>query len=1015
MTLLTYQRIAKGLIGLLFFTVIAGMLIVHAPLGLVLSSWVENRMGDSLDAQVTIDGLDLTIYRGMHARQLVIRPENLPGERVTLTGVSVEHSVVGLLLGRYRMKRIDITGIKTAITPGLITWASGKSENQGTASGNFPEVSIGGGVIDLGLSELFEPVPVEPFGIDKLRLSVRQDNRHISGTLSFAAGGNDVDLRFEAAPDEGFIESEIEINGFDLSFLKPFRVGEHYLDPSRLKVRGVLSGKVTYLTSSRQWVSDLHLSGVAAGHPTTGLVITNGRAGIQLSGGELMVHGGDFHAFGGQITIPLVEIGLGKEGIEVFRFNAGAKGLDLPLVKNSGILVFLPEQFHPDRLDSGQVDASIDGRWYPADGLDYHVDAMLRNVSGVLKNPEVEFSHLNARADMNSSGTVRIKAASANFWEGSAEVYGSLDVAGEGRLEDLDLDIHIKDMIFNDTLMRMLPEPVQKGIRFAGPSDVVKGGGDIKLSEAVTSLELTVFAEKLAPFALPIEFENATGTIKWIGGTSRILFEKVSGTTDGNPVRGNGVLRVRDGVEADFTVLGKDIGLTREILDWLRIDIGRWQVDGKLDLALQAINWRPVTNSVIASLSGIESEIDLKGVSLDHPDYGRVGRSLYGTLEQTANGLDLKDFKGDVYGIALTGTGAFPFHHMDKKPSLSMKSEVFELGPHLYRQLPFESGFEEMGLGGRVSIETRIVANLDDDLSLSGDASAKLYDLNMMKAGTQMGANGTVWLDFHGKRLRGNVSLNDVHLSNLSIEQFVTDYNYSNHQLHLSDLRIEAYGGNIVSDEVVVHTVDKSWGTQFEINKLDLGKLIRSFDIMDNDVPQGILRSGFTLTGVGFDTQSIEGRADVKIDGGKLYSFPILLAVLSLFDLRMPTQSPVTNAVGSFGIGNGLITIEDLLFTGGSLPIYMEGHIGLQNHIPLKDQPIHLIVTMTRNESILDRIPLVGIFKHYTIDLLRRLVFQARVGGTLGDYKVTTISSPITDQIQKMWLFLENATMVPED
>lgn len=1015
MTLFTYRRIAKGLAGLLFFSFIAGMVIIHAPLGSVFSSWVENRMGDLLDAQVTIGGLDFSIYRGMHAQQLTIRPETLPDESVTLTDVSVEHSVAGLLIGRYRMKRIDIGNINTTITPGLITWASGKLENQGTDSGNFPDISVGDGVLDLGLSELLEPLQVKPFDIDKLRFSVRQHNRHISGMLSFAVGANDVRLRFEAAADQGFIESEVEINGFDLSFLKPLRVGEHYLDPSRMKVSGVLSGTVTYLTSSRQWVGGLLLSGVAAGLPETGLVITNGRAGIQLSDGEVTIHGGDFHALGGQVTIPLVEIGLGEEGIEVFRFSADTKGLDLPLVKESGILMFLPERFHPDRLDSGQVDASIDGRWHPVAGFDYQVDAMLQNVSGLLKNPEVEFSRLKAQADMKASGAVRIKAASANFWDGRVEIDGSLSIVGDGRLEDLDLDIQIEDMIFNDTLMGMLPEPVQKGIRFAGPSNVVKGGGDIKLAEAATSLELTVVAEKLVPFDLPIEFENATGTIKWIRGTSRILFEDVSGTTSGNPVRGNGVLRVGDGLEADFTVLGKDIGLSREILDWLHVDIGDWQVDGRFDLALQAMSWRPVPNSVIASLSGIESAIDLKGVSLDHPEHGRVGRSLYGTLEQTADGLDLKDFKGDVYAIAMTGSGVFPFQHMDKKPYLLMKSEIFELNPDLYHPLPFETGLEEMGLGGRGSIETRIVANFDDGLSLSGEATATLYDMNMVKANTSMGASGAVRLHFLGERFWGNLSLHDVHLSNLAIEKFATDFNYNSHRLHFEDLNIEAYGGNIVSDEVYVNTKDKFWETRFDIDQLDLGKLIKSFDVMDNEVPEGILRSGFTLNGVGFDTHSIEGRADVKIDDGKLYSFPILVAVLSLFDLRLPTQSPVTNAIGSFGIGNGQITIEDLLFTGGSLPIYMEGYVGLQNHIPVKDQPLYLIVTLARNESILDRIPLVGILKHYTIDLLRRLVFQARVGGTLGDYKVTTISSPITDQIQKMWSFLENAVMVPED
>ena len=150
------------------------------------------------------------------------------------------------------------------------------------------------------------------------------------------------------------------------------------------------------------------------------------------------------------------------------------------------------------------------------------------------------------------------------------------------------------------------------------------------------------------------------------------------------------------------------------------------------------------------------------------------------------------------------------------------------------------------------------------------------------------------------------------------------------------------------------------------------------------------------------------------VQNGKLYDLPIMVAVLSLFDLKVPTQRPITDAYGSFTIGNGLMTIEDLLFTGGAIPIYMEGFIGLQANLESDMQPIFLIITIPRRDTLLDQIPIVNLLKRYTIDFLRRMVFQARVTGTLGDYRVTNISTPIVAPIQKMFSLIERLTSQPE-
>ncbi|HMA67215.1 MAG TPA: hypothetical protein VKO20_05300, partial [Desulfosalsimonadaceae bacterium] len=75
--------------------------------------------------------------------------------------------------------------------------------------------------------------------------------------------------------------------------------------------------------------------------------------------------------------------------------------------------------------------------------------------------------------------------------------------------------------------------------------------------------------------------------------------------------------------------------------------------------------------------------------------------------------------------------------------------------------------------------------------------------------------------------------------------------------------------------------------------------------------------------------------------------------------------------------------------------------------------PLELIVTVAKEEGVLDQIPLINWAKRYTLDYLRRLVFQTRVAGTLGDYEVITVSNPITEPVRKMFSLLEKLAQKP--
>lgn len=996
------KRTKKLLAGVLIFALLAGV-VFFAPLGPVLSFWVEKTLGDRIAATVEIEALDFRLYRGMRAKRVTINPEGLPGETIILEDISVDHRAFGLLKGSYRVDRIHIGNAVSTAGAGMVQWASDVIHARDMAA-ELPDIEVDDGIITPALPEFFRPVHMERF-----RASVTQhDGERISGSVMFSAGGNDVEVAFVGDAAEGFVEADVLATGFDLSFLPALEVAGVGVEPSRIKVRGVLSGTVTFLTSPGQWVGDLSLTGLTAGHPEAGLVVTGGSSRIQIADREIVFHGTTLHAAGGRLTVPAAAIQLGEKGVAAFQVHGDAKGMDLDRLKEIGVFEFLPESFQPGRVDAGKADAAIKGAWSPGEGFDYRADVSIHDASGVLKDPEVDFTAFDAQAVITPPGSVRVQSASARFWEGRAEVAGTFDIS-EREIDNPDIDIYFEDVAENDALMAMLPEYIQDGVWFAGPSNG-KIGGYIGLMHDTISLELDVYAEKLAPPALPFEFDGAAGTIRWSTGAPRVSFENVSGDIDGRPVWGSGALLVEDRLASDFTVSGEDIRLTHDLLDWLGIDTGQWRVDGRFDIDLQARDWFPSEDLVADSFAGIHSNLTLRDVSFSHPDYGRAVRSFNGVLSQGPGGVDLYHFTASVFGVDVDGSGRFPFDDKENNPYMTVQSETFDLTPKLFARLPIQTMPEDLDPGGRASFSGTIEALYDDGLVFLGDMEARFSEATITYSGTPIGASGSSRLRFSGDGLSGSVSLEPITIGNFYGDQLSGDFDFSAPVIEFRNVHLAGYGGSMASEKTWINVSDKSWSTDIDLSGVDIESVAESFGIMQKQRPTGSLQSSLSLEGRSFDTLAIKGAGEATIKDGRLYSFPILLPVLSLFDLKLPTQNPVSDAYGVFRIDSGVIVIEDLFFSGGAIPIHMDGYIGLQNDVAFKDQPIYMIVTLARKEGVADRIPFVNFLKHHTIDFLRRVVLQARVTGTCGDYKVETLATPVTRQIQKMWSFLEQAT-----
>ncbi|MGM0402348.1 MAG: hypothetical protein ACQEQN_01390, partial [Thermodesulfobacteriota bacterium] len=403
----TRKRIKQSLAALLLLLVVMAALF-FAPLGPLFSFWAEKKMESLADARVSVEGFGFSLYGGMHARRLIIHPRDLPKEPLLLMDVSVEHDFGALLTGRYRARRVHIGSVEAAATERIRRWGVSLMQDA-DFSDSLPDLVIGSGRVDVRLPGDFKPVFLEG-----LRVSAGPaEDGDVSGTIFFTIGKNDVKIKFEADREHGFVQADLLASGFDVSFLPEIQIAGIGIDPSALRVDGVLTGAVTFLTATRQLVGDLVLTGITVAHPASGVVVANGRSGLSFAGREVVFHAGQLQAVGGHVNIPEAAITLGENEIDAFRFQGEAKGLELARLEKMGMFALLPERFHPGRIDAGSLGGAVNGTWRPEDGFDYHAKIDIRDGAGTLEEPGIDISSFALDAAMQTGGKVTVNSASA--------------------------------------------------------------------------------------------------------------------------------------------------------------------------------------------------------------------------------------------------------------------------------------------------------------------------------------------------------------------------------------------------------------------------------------------------------------------------------------------------------------------------------------------------------------------------------------------------------------------------
>lgn len=1018
------KRTRALIAGVVILCVVAGGLVLYFSLtapGFV-TPRIEEAMAARLNADVQIQGFEFGLLSGVHIEELKLSPaetKDKPGSEVllALTDIRIRHEWLSLIRGKYRPTRVIVEKLNARMAPEYADWLSG-IELPVDRSRPKPEIDIKNGHLKLQWPVLARPVQISNFSFSAWP---QAGGKKVAGASSFALGKNRVRMGFDVMPESGKINTRFTLRGFDFSALPKFESQKAVFEPAKLEMAGIMSGTLAiHLASDGSGRPDLNgeitVAGLSARYPGVPFKFENGFAKLSVTDNAVAIRDGAINCAQGGVEIPAAGLRFEDHSFACAWLRASVSGLDVPLIADERFLAFLPVNIRP-QLDGGKATGGVYLRWQPGEDLTYCSDLMLTGVSGTVPAYETDFSELDANVSLSSPGRLVIRQARARVLGGRAEAAGSCEFA-DSKIKNPALELRLANITETANVIPRLPVGVRNVIDKAG-FKVPEVDGLIAVQPDHTKVDLSIAAHQAELPDLPIELAEPHLDVMWTSDARRVVFENVRAKFGGSPLAGSGTLVFgQKPIYMNFSIQGRYLPLNNQILEWTGLGLKNWRAGGNFDIEMRANRWWPSGTGAPEFLDNMRVQVDMRDGALHHPETGKLAENISGHLMLDSEGVHFSSLIGDVYGIGLRGSGRIPFAEDSENAYFRMESENISLDEKLYDRLPFDLGLKNLGLAGQCEVKGELQGIGLQDKPFSGNMTMVMHHVEMQPKASRINASGTARLtvaarNWQEPEISGVIRLDALSYGNLDADRVSADFAYKDGMLDIPELAMGAYGGKLRIKDTRIDTADGSWQTNAHMAHLELESLVGAFGVEGRKAPSGAMRGDIQISGQRLNPGTFSGDGTIKIGRGRLYSFPLLVSVFNVLDLKLPRQSPVTDAYGDFRIDEGRLRIRDLLFSGGSVPAHMEGEISLAPAGSLKQMPIDLIVTVAKQEGILDQIPLVNWAKHYTVDYLRRLVLQARVKGTFADYEVDTLSNPLTTPIRKMFSLLERFTPAP--
>ncbi len=978
---------------------------------------IERILTDRLDAETRIQGMDFGLFAGTSIDHISLsvppRGEKGKSSRLVFEDCLVEHDLSALLTGSYVMDRVRVSRMDADVRPGFREWIERLQDKPRDGEGGaVPDVEIRQGGV-----RFTDPSLPRPVRVDNLSLLLGSTRpARLSGVVSFRLGGNRIRLNITAAPSQGYGDVNVTMHGFDLQAIPQVPRGTDLFDPSKLFMDGALTGELSVplgTDSVPPFSGHFSLADSSVAYSGWPLELTNLSAQIRLTQNGISLSDIKTNLGRGRVTITTARARLDGGELESVSLRGTARDLNLENLTHGSLPWSTFARGDWGRMYSGSADADFNLQWAPDSKLSYEARVRLRDGSLRVERLDRRLDDVNVEATVDSSGLVSIDSARVPVAGGEVEASGSLRLLN-GEVRDPRLSLRLSEVVPTPEVMGSF-EPSMSEILQRVKLTHPRVSGDVTVSPNDVSCDLDISARAVKPEDVPYRLTDFSTDMRWSSSGSVIRFRNISARRNGGQVEGDVSANLSGRPTLEATLFGRAVPIDDQLLGLfpgaVRDRMRRWQPAGKFDFEVRCQNWQAPESFSTEALREVGVNVYLRDISLSHPGSPSLVHDLYGHISLRDGIVNLTDVNGQMLGASARLNGSVPLPGVEGSSNLRMETETVNVDPDWLKTLPGRMGqsMADMNAQGQLAVRADVSQLPTGEQPLKATGSAVIHSFEISPKNMRLRIGGTSrveakWQPGESPELSGTVRLREAETARISANRVSARFEYREQTLTIPAFETDAYGGKITAKETRFNTVTGMWETRVEYAHMDLESLMGAFDIRGEEAPGGVLRGRLEVSGTRMNPETFNGAGQVRIDRGRLYSFPVLLSVFSVLDLGLPSQSPVSDALGNYKVDDGVLTIQDLVFSGGgAMPVHVTGTVSLEEGEKFKNRKINMLVTVTKRRGVLDAIPIIGFIKHYTIDLLRRFIMQARVRGTFADYEVSTIADPVTRPIQAIW------------
>ena len=991
---------------------------------------VEQALSRHLDIDCQLKNIEFGILSGTRIEQITLNFDHGQSKEsassLVLQDCFVTHRFWTLIGGEYAPKRIHLGRMEATIGKNFVEWIEGDPfKKEKTPSSRPPHITLQDGVLHFP-----NPLLAEPLTLRDLQASLVED-RHglLSAVVTFRMGENLVTAQLNSVAGQKQKNLKVAAQEFDISDIPeiPPHAGVKHL--SDLSFAGILDGHIRTALGPNQnlpLAGQFTLSDVKVNYADWPVGLTALSGEIQFNDRQISVVDLNTSVGGGRLTIPSGQFRFDEDGIASISAQGSFYDLNVATLTRSAFPWSDHLRGEWGSLENGSMNGNFRVHWSPDSKPTYEADIELREGTARVSRIERDLTGLKGDVKIDGHGKVEFSSVQGTIADGRVRASGALQIE-KGNLKKPFIDISFSGLPLTPKLVKNTPPAVRNVLQDIRLEEA-RAGGDFTIEPEELSCNLDIQAATVDPKAVEYKLTEFSSDVSWSSSRGRISFTDLQANRKNGRIGGNFAIDTKDTVTMDAELFGRaipiDDGLLALFPAKIREKTQKWTPAGSFDVELRCNNWEVPQELSPDTLEGLNISLNLRDIRLSQGKKPPLLTGLHGNVSLKSTTMRMIDLTGQLSGQNFRMSGILPLGGQNKQTTnIQLEADALSLSPEWFSALPadFTKKIAELNPRGHCSVNLNITQLPRGEHPLKASATGVLHNLELNPHGTPIRMGGTSGLELTvaaDKQLEtsGNIRLRELDVANLVADRVTGDFSYDGKGLKIPSLAIGAYGGKIQLNDLQLSPDLESWRLGLQYSHIDLETLMGAFGIEGRKAPGGVLRGRLDLEGEGLNPEKLRGKGHVRIDRGRLYNIPVLLSVFSVLDLTIPRHSPVSDAYGTFRVGDGRLTIKDLLLSGGDIPVHLEGHVAMEKNTKLPDQPLKLLVTVPASPNVLDSVPVVGWIKKHTIDRLRHLILQARVKGTFSDYTVSTVTDPITRPIKAIWSLMPKlAPDIPEE